>query len=561
MVVNISQSPYLFDETLQVLKFSAIASKVTVETIKEPPEPPTIKKKPPCKDTGAARSRPKNRFSLLMEKKLMIEKSLLAGRGSVAWDNPALCSTKIRNTLSGHGEELGLKKGIGRQFLEQNGQNTTIQEETAFITVNDATEVQETTVIDQRYDGLLNVIESLKEQLITEKQKNIMLERKTETLEKEVRAELCEEFNQMMVEIESGWEQRLQEEKDRASELSDWRINKVQEAMIESRKKRRRSEEIDSEYEARELETKIAKIQSLESELEEEKKQNKQHEDQINAMKEVHQRIMEDQVKEREKLSRQSFEMANQHEIVKESAETIFKLKSELKATNEALVAQSAEPKIKELEQQVEVYKIDIAKCQKETQELEMLLEEAGEEYKSKELELSSLKDELIVIKNKSTQNELRISDLENEILECRTLLDEANSRVEEKEFLLEEKDAEISSLEERGNDLEQNLKNVRLEHEQQEKNMTILKKKNIKIMESVKKFLSIDDTENLDHAKKLSRMIISELNDSHQLDTFQNENDGFFLRPKTPEKYIHSSQKKHAYSFDSPRYSLRQKR
>ena len=62
----------------------------------------------------------------------------------------------------------------------------------------------------------------------------------------------------------------------------------------------------------------------------------------------------------------------------------------------------------------------------------------------------------------------MRISDLENEILECRTLLDEANSRVEDKEFLLEEKDAEISSLEERGNDLEQNLKNVRLEHEQQ---------------------------------------------------------------------------------------------
>ena len=91
--------------------------------------------------------------------------------------------------------------------------------------------------------------------------------------------------------------------------------------------------------------------------------------------------------------------MAKQHEIVKESAETIFKLKSELKATNESLVAQSAEPKIKELEQQVEVYKNDLAKCQKETQELEMLLEEAGEEYKSKELELSSLKDELIAIK------------------------------------------------------------------------------------------------------------------------------------------------------------------
>ena len=36
MVVNVSQSPYLFDETLQVLKFSAIASKVHIEIIKEP---------------------------------------------------------------------------------------------------------------------------------------------------------------------------------------------------------------------------------------------------------------------------------------------------------------------------------------------------------------------------------------------------------------------------------------------------------------------------------------------------------------------------------------------
>ena len=62
----------------------------------------------------------------------------------------------------------------------------------------------------------------------------------------------------------------------------------------------------------------------------------------------------------------------------------------------------------------------------------------------------------------------MRISDLENEILECRTLLDEANSRIEDKEFLLEEKDAEISSLEERGNDLEKNLSKIQLEHEQQ---------------------------------------------------------------------------------------------
>lgn len=300
--------------------------------------------------------------------------------------------------MSGQGEELGLMKNV-RLTLEQNNQNATIQEETAFITVNDATDVQETTVIDQRYDGLLNVIESLKEQLIAEKQKNLMLERKTETLEKEVRAELCEEFNQMMVEIESGWEQRLQEEKDRASELSDWRINKVQEAMMDNRKKRKLSEQLDNHSEARELETKVAKIQELESKLEEQNTQKEQLESQINAMKDVHQKIMEDQIKEREKLTRQSFEMANQQKKFKDYEETISRLSSELKATNEALVAQSAEPKIKELEQQINEYQKNILVHQKEKKDLESLLEEAGEEYQCKESELSALKDQLVLTK------------------------------------------------------------------------------------------------------------------------------------------------------------------
>jgi hypothetical protein len=58
------------------------------------------------------------------------------------------------------------------------------------------------TAVDQRYNGLLAVIEDLKNQLIEEKQKNIKLEA-------EVRTELCEEFNKMVVEIESSWEQRL----------------------------------------------------------------------------------------------------------------------------------------------------------------------------------------------------------------------------------------------------------------------------------------------------------------------------------------------------------------
>ena len=276
-----------------------------------------------------------------------------------------------------------------------------VQDETAYVTVNenDETEIQETTVIDQRYDGLLSVIDGLKEQLISEKQKNLLLERKTETVEKEVRSELCDEFNNMMVEIESGWEQRLQEEKDRASELSDWRINKMQEAYMEKRKKRKRSEERDLETESRELGIKKEKICELDSQLEEEKKENKQLNEQIHAMKEVHQKSMEEQVIERQKLTRQSFQMANQHEQFKGYKETISNLESDLKATNEALIVQSAEPKLKELELQLEEYKKNQLVLYQEKNNLTALLDEAGEEYQAKDAELTSLREQLANLK------------------------------------------------------------------------------------------------------------------------------------------------------------------
>ena len=93
-MVNISQSPYLFDESLQVLKFSAIASKVSVEVYKEQEEPQTVKKRPYPKPSMAEKPPSnKTRFSMLMEKKAA-EKSLLAGRGSIAWENPVLSSTQ-----------------------------------------------------------------------------------------------------------------------------------------------------------------------------------------------------------------------------------------------------------------------------------------------------------------------------------------------------------------------------------------------------------------------------------------------------------------------------------
>ena len=44
---------------------------------------------------------------------------------------------------------------------------------------------------------------------------------------------MCDEFNKMMSESEANWEQRLQDERDRAANLSEWRLNRVQEVYKE----------------------------------------------------------------------------------------------------------------------------------------------------------------------------------------------------------------------------------------------------------------------------------------------------------------------------------------
>ena len=495
MVVNISQSPYLFDESLQVLKFSAIASKVSVEIFKEPEEPQTVKKRPPPKGTGISKATSKTRFSMLMEKKA-VGNSVLSGRGSIAWENPALSSTqKIRNTLSAEGTEATRGNANPSLIPEEATIDAKMEESSVFETFNenDETEMQDTTVVDQRYDGLLKVIDNLKVQLIADKQKNLLLERKIEKVEKDVRAELCEEFNQMMVEIESNWEQRLQEEKDRASELSEWRISKVEEAYMEKRKKRKRSEDGDKHNSVNdnELEAKLQRIGELELIIEGETKEHKQLEEQVEAMKEVHQRMLEDQQKEREKLTRQSFEMANQKGKFKEFEETISRLKSELEATNQALDAQSADPKIKELEGQVEASRKAVEALAREKTDLEALLEEAGEEYQTKDRELSNLREQLTKLKNELTEQELRASDQDNEIQECRALLEEANSRADEKEFLVEERDSQIMELEEK-------LENLKKEHEQQDNTRWMEKKAADQQLSELN-----DEVENLKEQKK----------------------------------------------------------
>ena len=63
--------------------------------------------------------------------------------------------------------------------------------------------MMDNTVVQTEYEVLLNLVDSLKSKLKEERTKNM-------TLEKNIREELCNEFNQMMVDVEQGYEKRIQ---------------------------------------------------------------------------------------------------------------------------------------------------------------------------------------------------------------------------------------------------------------------------------------------------------------------------------------------------------------
>ncbi len=151
MIVNVSQSAYLFDESLQVCKFAAIASKVNIEVIKEPEVEPA---KP-----AAKKERRQSQFSLMVLDKKSKE-SLLTGRGSIAWEHP-----QIRSTM------CPMPDASSATILEEENDNDDLSDSET--TSNNPAEE---TAVDSRYNGLLAIIDDLKVQLIEEKQKNIKLE-------------------------------------------------------------------------------------------------------------------------------------------------------------------------------------------------------------------------------------------------------------------------------------------------------------------------------------------------------------------------------------------------
>ncbi|XP_015772898.1 PREDICTED: kinesin-like protein KIF20A [Acropora digitifera] len=198
MIVNVSMCASMFDETLHVMKFSAIAKKVTTRVNKPVDIPP-----PPVKKTRPLVPTPRSRGVRL----------------SVPWANGAICTPAPEEdviVLEGEEEDDGAEVEV----LEDRRDTESLYQQ-----------------------QLVDLVKVLQEKLIEEK-------RKMQTLEVRIREEVCKEMAEQLVSIENAYSERVKMEVTAVEEKCDRRIELLTQSIKKNRKRTRieRAEEDDEEW-------------------------------------------------------------------------------------------------------------------------------------------------------------------------------------------------------------------------------------------------------------------------------------------------------------------------
>ena len=403
LIVCISQAQYLFDESVHVCKFASIASKVTVETVKEAPPPKKQKRASRFSTMVAGRSR---MMSLGCN-------STVVGQTTMAWEPrkssllPAFSSfaPNARSTM------------VPLPLLDEG--DDTVEE----------IEPLEETVVQTQYESLLALVEDLKKKLIEERKKNTVLER-------DLRSELCEEFNAMLVEVEGNWEARLREEKEEAERLAEWRLGELQKVHVNKNKRKRGDDDDDDmgvELDAFRMEQRVEAAEKEKVNLEEEVKEGRK---QMQAMKDTTLRSKEVQDQLQAANSKLQFEVAESKRIAADREKEVTKLKSLLEEREKG----------GDVSEAVDSLNQELKRKDEEVSDLRQLLDEASVEFLEKEDEVKKMETEVALSEKLVTNLQLSLTDLQSQLEESHLMLGGANDRLEEKDARLEEVEADLEA-------------------------------------------------------------------------------------------------------------------
>nr|DBA15221.1 TPA: hypothetical protein GDO54_004464 [Pyxicephalus adspersus] len=190
MIVNISQSASAYDETLNVLKFSAVAQKVLILESSQ------------ASETSQGKSAREVSFIINnADNKLWLSRR----RATVQWDS------RLENVLEDEDAEFD------ENFEDDECLDCTNLEEQD----EDEDEEEEILIKKETYDKLLELVNDLKNQLVNEKRDKLVMELK-------IREEVAKEFSQHFMQRENDFSERLQKEKELMEERCDERIEILQ---------------------------------------------------------------------------------------------------------------------------------------------------------------------------------------------------------------------------------------------------------------------------------------------------------------------------------------------
>ncbi|XP_063881063.1 kinesin-like protein KIF20B [Scylla paramamosain] len=389
MIVNISKMPLLFDETLQVLKFSAVAKQVAITQAKE---------------SEVQVVQPSRRVSRLSK---MVRQSLKGnGRLSVPWG-------KARGSIT-----FGESVCEGNEDREQEIVPEDLLEE-------DEDENEEE---DERVEGLIQVINKLKEGLVREHKEKL-------DLEERLRQELCKEFSQQLVEIQNSWSQRLKDQEGLYEELTECKIQALMKSVKKCNKRMRCEEDPDEEYVSSVfLFREQQKVAEQKQEIEELKANENLLKEEVQALKDSQKKINEMATQAKEEKSRLTFRLA-------QLTTTYDKVVQELKEAKSLSISASTDNTevMQELKAQLETRSAQLEEKDHEIQDLQAMLVEASEYCISKEKLCSNLEKMLESSQLKNTQHMMYISDLESQLEESRGMLSQQAAQMEEREQDIED--------------------------------------------------------------------------------------------------------------------------
>ena len=345
MIVNVNQCASMFDETLHVFKFSAVAKQVVVVQKPDPPPKKKLKSAPPPKQVP---------------------------RPSIPWATPGAADVSLMRSA--------LKCGQGIPLPEDDEDD--IEEESDSM---DESEVAE----------FVRIIDNLRQKLKDEKRSKLMMER-------DIREEVCKEMMEQIVKIENDYEDQLRERDILAEEMMEKRIKIITDSIVTNPRKRPRKdvmEDEDDEWVSSILlhQEKI-KVQEREEELKMTKAELE------TTKKQLHKYITEQENYLSKNTSLQ-FKLADTEKLKDKNEKEAKKEIKQLKDRLDKLVSKAVNKRkesdvdlgdsclLETLTQQLQQAKDQIKEQDADIKELNAMLTEAGETFQQKETEISQLKE------------------------------------------------------------------------------------------------------------------------------------------------------------------------